>query len=71
MRKRLFFSISVLLVSLGLDASWTLGEAGQPCKIACEYAPEVECSSHNGSCEYYWGAYDYIICDGIPIQCPL
>jgi hypothetical protein len=71
MRKKLLFTASVLLLSLGLDASWTLGEAGQPCTIACEYAPEVKCHSQRGNCQYYYGAYDYIICDGESTRCPL
>ena len=69
--RKLLFAAAVLLLSLGIDASWTLGEAGQPCTIACEYAPEVKCYSQNGSCGYYYGAYDYIICDGEWTRCPL
>jgi hypothetical protein len=71
MRKKLLFTLPVLLLSLGVDASWKIGEAGQSCTIACEYAPEVECSSRNGDCQYYYGAYDYILCDGFAIRCPL
>lgn len=71
MRSKLFFTLSVLLVSLGVDASWKIGEAGQSCGIACEADPAVQCSSRSGGCRHYYGAYDYILCDGIPIRCPL
>lgn len=71
MRKKLLFTVPALLLSLGVDASWKIGEAGQSCRIACESDPTVRCSSQSGDCQYYYGAYDYILCDGFAIQCPL
>jgi hypothetical protein len=69
MRNKLLFTLAVLLLSLGIDASWKIGEAS--CRIACDSNPTVSCSSRSGDCQYYYGAYDYIVCDGVPIQCPL
>ena len=71
MRKKLLFTLTVLLLSLGVDASWKIGEAGQSCRIACEADPTVHCSSQSGDCQYYYGAYDYILCNGSAIRCPL
>ena len=70
MRKKLLFS-SALLLTLALDPSLPIGEAAQHCTIACATAPSVKCTSRQGDCQYYYGAYDYIICDGNATQCPL
>jgi hypothetical protein len=66
MRGKLIFSVFMLLLALGLRA-----EGKQGCTIACESDPTVTCSSAVGDCSFYYGAYDYLVCDGSWTRCPL
>jgi hypothetical protein len=68
MIKKMLFPAFLLALALTLPAP---GKAGQPCTIRCPSAPTVRCSSAAGDCQIAYGAYDYIICDGIATQCPL
>jgi hypothetical protein len=40
---------------------------GEPCRIACQSDPSVQCSSYAGDCQ---GLSDQVICDGQAFQCP-
>jgi hypothetical protein len=71
MNGKLTFSALVLLLACGLDALPATAGAGQRCRIACETDPQISCSSEVGDCRFYYGAYDYIVCDGFATQCPL
>lgn len=70
MRKKLLFSVLALAFALQLQTS-SRAEAAGRCTIACASNHNVRCSSASGDCVYYYGAYDYIICDGNATQCPL
>ncbi|HEX9942649.1 MAG TPA: hypothetical protein VGG03_11565 [Thermoanaerobaculia bacterium] len=65
-----FFPIFILTLILELQA---LSAQAKPkhCTIACETDPAITCTSRAGDCQFYYGAYDYIVCDGIATQCPL
>jgi hypothetical protein len=68
MLKKMLFSAFLLVLALALPAS---GKAGQRCTIHCPSDATVRCSSAMGDCQLSYGAYDYIVCDGIATQCPL
>jgi len=40
---------------------------GEPCRIVCQAAPSVQCSSYSGQCQ---GLPDRLICDGQTFMCP-
>ncbi|HYG65778.1 MAG TPA: hypothetical protein VEL74_24560 [Thermoanaerobaculia bacterium] len=68
--KRLVFSALLLLLALGLGMA--PDAAAKPgCTIACESDPTITCTSTVGDCSYYYGAYDYIVCNGWATRCPL
>jgi len=68
MPKKMLFSTFLLVLALTLPAP---GKAAQRCTIHCPDAPTVRCSSEAGDCQISFGAYDYIVCDGVATQCPL
>jgi hypothetical protein len=68
MRNKLFLSTILPLILLLQMAS--RAEAKR-CTISCESDRSVKCSSKADDCVYSYGAYDYIICDGVATQCPL
>jgi hypothetical protein len=70
MLRKLVFSALLLLLALALDAS-SAAAAKKPCTISCASDPTVTCSSATGSCSFVFGAYDYIVCDGVATRCPL
>jgi hypothetical protein len=41
--------------------------AGEPCRIVCQSAPSVQCSSYAGDCQ---GLPDRLLCDGQTFLCP-
>jgi hypothetical protein len=68
--KKLTFSVFLLLLAFGLGAVPDVA-AKQSCTIACATDPTIQCSSTKGNCSFYYGAYDYIVCDGVATRCPL
>ncbi|HVR99912.1 MAG TPA: hypothetical protein VMW27_25025 [Thermoanaerobaculia bacterium] len=66
--KRLVFSALLLSLTLGVVPE---AAAKPPCTIACPSDPSITCSSTSGMCSFYYGAYDYIVCDGVATRCPL
>jgi len=68
MRSRQIPFVLTLALILGLQA---LSAEARKCTIACETDPSIKCSSQTGDCQFYYGAYDYIVCDGTATQCPL
>ena len=67
--KKLVFSALLLLLALFSAVPEVAARKG--CTIACDTDPSITCSSAVGDCSFYYGAYDYIVCDGQAIRCPL
>ena len=68
--KRLVFTALLLFLALGVGVV-PEAAAKRSCTIACPSDPSITCSSAAGMCSFYYGAYDYIVCDGVATQCPL
>lgn len=69
MRKKMIFSLLVLLLAVGFDAVPTFGETNQRCKIYCDTDPSISCSSEVGDCWILYGGYNVLYCDGIEHRC--
>lgn len=69
MRKKLFFSLFVLMLALGSQMVPTTGETNQSCTIYCDTDPRIKCSSEVGDCWILYGGYNVLYCDGIEHRC--